>query len=111
MATLTKLERVLRTVRREETDRVPIYDLLQNQAVIEHYSGEPLTVANGPRLMAVTIGRTMDMTRSPGSGPNEPGIVRQVYSAADLAGAEDDVELGRDDRIGVGHVGSSRAGT
>lgn len=71
MKSLTKRERVLRTIRFEETDRVPIYDLLQNDAVIEHYSGEGLTPENGLRLKAITIAKTMDMTRSIG-GPNHP---------------------------------------
>jgi uroporphyrinogen-III decarboxylase len=71
---MTKRERVMRTIRFQETDRVPVYDLLQNDAVIEHYSGERLTVENGVRLKAITIAKTMDMTRSIG-GPNEPAEV------------------------------------
>jgi uroporphyrinogen decarboxylase len=71
MATLTKRERVLRTIRFEETDRVPVYDLLQNDPVIEHYSGETSTPENGLRLKAIAIAKTMDMTRSIG-GPNHP---------------------------------------
>jgi hypothetical protein len=74
---MTKRERVLRTAHFQGTDRVPLYDLLQNQPVIEHYSGEALTIDNSHRLMGVAIGRTLDMTRSPGAGPYAPGIVRQ----------------------------------
>ena len=77
MALMTKRERVLRTVRFAETDRVPIYDLLQNQPVIEHFAGEPLTIENGKRLMGVAIAAALDMTRSPGAGPYEPALVRQ----------------------------------
>jgi hypothetical protein len=44
---LTKRERVMRAVRFQETDRVPIYDILDNDAVIEHYAGQPLTVEKG----------------------------------------------------------------
>jgi len=77
MAMMTKRERALRTVRFAETDRVPIYDLLQNQAVIEHFAGEPLTVENGKRLMGIAIAAALDMTRSPGAGPCEPAVIRQ----------------------------------
>ncbi len=73
---LTKRERVMRTVRFQETDRVPLYDILQNDAVIECYAGERLTVEDGDRVKGLAIGRTLDMTRMPG-GPNAPGIVRQ----------------------------------
>ncbi len=74
MSMMTKRERVMRTIRFQETDRVPVYDLLQNDAVIEHYSGEIPTPENGVRLKAITIAKTMDMTRSI-SGPNHPGEV------------------------------------
>ena len=77
MALMTKRERVLRTVRFAETDRVPIYDLLQNQPVVEHFAGEPLTVENGKRLMGIAISAALDMTRSPGAGPYAPAVTRQ----------------------------------
>ncbi len=75
MATLTKRERVMRTVRFQETDRTPIYDILQNDAIIEHYAGEKLTVENGLRVKGLAIGRALDATRMP-DGPSEPGIRR-----------------------------------
>src|SRR5512146_597144 len=84
MATLTKRERVLRTARFQETDRTPVYDILQNEAVIEHYAGEPLTVANGEQVKAKAVGRTLDLTRMP-EGPQQPrterderGMVTQI---------------------------------
>jgi hypothetical protein len=76
MSALTKRERVMRTVRFQETDRVPLYDILQNDAVIEFYAGEQLTVEDGDRVKGLAIGRTLDMTRMPG-GPSEPAIVHQ----------------------------------
>ena len=81
MESLTKRERVLRTAHFQETDRVPLYDILQNDAIIEHYAtdllhGEPLTTANGRRATGFAIGRVLDMTRMPG-GPAEPGEIRQ----------------------------------
>jgi hypothetical protein len=79
---LTKRERVMRTVHFQETDRVPVYDLVQNDAMIEYYgaellNGQPLTVANGMRVKGFAIGRTLDMTRAP-EGPAEPGVRREV---------------------------------
>ncbi len=76
MACLTKKERVLRTVRFEETDRVPLYDLIMNDAIVEHYAGERLTVANGHRVKGRAIGCVLDMTRMP-NGPARPRRERQ----------------------------------
>ena len=73
-AELTKRERVMRAVRFEETDRVPIYDILENDALIEHYAGQPLTVENGTWVKGLAIGRVLDMTRMP-DGPRAPGEV------------------------------------
>ena len=36
---LTKRERVIRTVNFQETDYTPIYDIFQNDGLIEHYAG------------------------------------------------------------------------
>ena len=74
MALLTKRERVLRTIRFEETDRVPLYDILQNDAIIEHYAGRPLRVEDGAETTAIAVGRTLDMTRMV-TGPQEPRLV------------------------------------
>jgi len=73
---LTKRERVMRTVRFQETDRVPCYDILENDAVIEHYAGETLTPENGRRVKGFAIGRVLDMTRMP-YGPLTPGRHRR----------------------------------
>ncbi len=74
---LTKRERVLRTAHFQETDYTPVYDILQNDAVIQHYAGEAITPANGYRVKGLAIGRALDMTRMPG-GPEEP---REVLDA------------------------------
>lgn len=75
MATLSKRERVLRTLAFQETDRVPIYDILQNDGLIEHLAGEKLTVENGNRVKAQAIRHCLDMTRMPG-GPEQPRVSR-----------------------------------
>jgi hypothetical protein len=68
---LSKRERSLRTARFQETDRVPVYDILQNDALIAHYAGEAITPENGYRVKGLAIGRTLDMTRMP-EGPAQP---------------------------------------
>jgi len=73
MTSLSKRERVLRTIQHQDTDRVPVYDILQNDALIEHLAGEHLTVANGDRVKARAISRCLDMTRMP-AGPKAPGV-------------------------------------
>ncbi len=71
VAMMTKRERVMRTVRFEETDRVPLYDLLQNDAIIEHFAGRELTYEDGAYTTGLAVGRALDMTRSVGA-PQRP---------------------------------------
>lgn len=76
-ASLTKRDRVLRTIRCQETDRVPLYDLLFCNAAIEHFSGEklpplkddPQTREKVQRLTGRAVCNFLDMTRSWGFGP------------------------------------------
>jgi len=74
MTVMSKRERVLRTLAFKETDRVPIYDILQNDDLIEYLAGEKLTVANGDRVKGKAIARCLDMTRMP-EGPQAPRIL------------------------------------
>lgn len=61
----------------QETDRVPLYDLLRCDAVIEHFSGEriPRPSTNPEiaeklfRMVGKAISAMLDMTRSVGFGP------------------------------------------
>jgi len=76
VAELSKRERVMRAIALQETDRIPVYDIYQNDAAIEHLAGERLTVENGDRVKGLAIGRSLDMTRMPG-GPAEPSIMRR----------------------------------
>jgi len=76
-AILTKRERVLRTMACQETDRVPLYDLLFCDGAIEHFSGEKIpprvdTTQNrqtARRITGKAVGAFLDMTRSFGFGP------------------------------------------
>jgi uroporphyrinogen decarboxylase len=72
MTQMSKRERCLRTMNFQETDRVPIYDIYQNDAIIEYLTGEALTVSEGDRVKGAAIGKSLDMTRMP-DGPDEPG--------------------------------------
>jgi hypothetical protein len=77
MVQMTKRERVERAMRLQETDRVPLYDLLLCDAAIEHFSGEklppledtPEVRATVDRMTGVAISRMLDVTRSSGFGP------------------------------------------
>jgi len=74
MKEMTKKERVIATLNLQETDRVPIYDLLYNDAVIEYFTGKiPPPGEEGLKITCEAISRMLDMTRSV-TGPSEPGI-------------------------------------
>ncbi|HUT37193.1 MAG TPA: hypothetical protein VNE39_27175 [Planctomycetota bacterium] len=76
---MTKRERVERTMRLQETDRVPLYDILLCDKAIEHFSGEklpplvnnPETRATVDRLTGKAIQRMLDATRGSTFGPLE----------------------------------------
>lgn len=95
-AQMTKRERVERTMARQETDRVALYDILVNDAAFEYFSGEKLpplpapedddhldvffNVAEEPpqltelrqtlnRIVGKAVDSFLDMTRSVGFGP------------------------------------------
>ena len=68
-----------RTIACEETDRVPLYDLLRNDAAFAHFGGEALpppaadeaTLSTLNRIVGRAVERFLDMTRSVGFGPVE----------------------------------------
>jgi hypothetical protein len=74
---LSKRERILRTIACQETDRVPLYDLLLNDAAIAHFGGEILPErrddaaarAAYKRITGRAICDMLDMTRSSDFGP------------------------------------------
>ncbi len=76
---MNKRERVEQAMALQETDRVPLYDLLRNDAAFAHFGGEPLpalatdpqTVRNLERIAGKAVGVFLDMTRSVGFGPVE----------------------------------------
>ncbi|MCC6446276.1 MAG: hypothetical protein IT210_22835 [Armatimonadetes bacterium] len=76
MRKLTKRERVLRTMAFQDTDRTPLYDIFQNDAIIEYYAGERFSEGNGVRLTGRAVGRVLDMTRMAGGPVERPQTVR-----------------------------------
>ena len=74
---MTKRQRVERTMALQETDRVPIYDLLRCDAAFEHFGGQKLppladderTAETLMRIAGKAVDNMLDMTRSVGFGP------------------------------------------
>ena len=61
--TMIARERVEKTLSHEEPDRVPVFDLIQHIPLIEHCTGEKVTMENGLDLLCRTIGENLDLTR------------------------------------------------
>jgi len=72
---MTKRERVEAALNLQPVDRVPVYDLLRNDAAIEYYAGEPLTMDDGLRVACKAICNCLDLTRSIAS----PCVPQTVY--------------------------------
>lgn len=74
MAThMTHRERVMATIRHQPVDHLAVYDIIENDGLIAHYTGMvPEPGEEGHRLKGMTIARCLDMTRMP-YGPNAPG--------------------------------------
>ncbi|SHF23540.1 Uroporphyrinogen-III decarboxylase [Caldanaerobius fijiensis DSM 17918] len=82
MKEMTKRERVLRTINFQETDRIPVYDIIDNDNIREYIGGEKITEENAWRLEYAAIRELLDMTRMivvpnfhPGYSANEDGFV------------------------------------
>lgn len=63
METLSSKERLLRTLRGEEIDRIATFDLLHSIDLCEHVTGERLTTANAEDLMCKTASQLLDLVR------------------------------------------------
>jgi uroporphyrinogen decarboxylase len=63
MSEMTKRERLICALSREEPDRVPIYDLVDHVGVISKLAGEPLTLENSRRVIPAALGKVLDTTR------------------------------------------------
>ncbi|HOK80446.1 MAG TPA: uroporphyrinogen decarboxylase family protein [bacterium] len=84
---MTKRERCERTMNFQETDRVPIYDLLRCDAAFEYFSGEKLPdLSKDPeteekllKIAAKAVNKLLDMTRSVGFGPTVEQDIEDEY--------------------------------
>lgn len=77
MKEMTKRERIIATLNLQETDRVPVYDLLYNDAVIEYFTGKiPEPGEEGLRITCKAISEMLDMTRGV-TGPSDPKTYRR----------------------------------
>ncbi|HOJ31091.1 MAG TPA: uroporphyrinogen decarboxylase family protein [bacterium] len=87
MATMTKRERCERTMNFQETDRIPIYDLLRCDAAFEYFSGEKLPpLSKSPdieeklaKIVGKAVNKLLDMTRSVGFGPIVEEDIEDYY--------------------------------
>lgn len=84
---MTKRERVERAMSCQETDRVPVYDILCNDAAIEHFNNKMLpplgdddaTVRELNRMSGVAIQACLDMTRCPAFWPTSEKDVTDAF--------------------------------
>jgi len=58
------LERVRAVLHGDVPDRAPLFDLLRNDAVINHFTGQTLTVENAPDVVHRAYAPAIDATRS-----------------------------------------------
>ena len=66
MPTMTELssrERVLKTIRGEEVDRLAIYDIMHNVDLIEHLAGDKITPSNAEDLTCKAVSEVLDLVR------------------------------------------------
>ena len=56
-------ERVMAVLEGRKPDRTPLYELIRNDGVIEHFTGRRLTIENAPELIFETFPRAVDCTR------------------------------------------------
>ena len=57
------LERVRAVIRGDMPDRAPLYELLRNDAVINHFTGRTLTVENARQVVYAAFEPAVDATR------------------------------------------------
>src|ERR1019366_6237033 len=74
--TMTARERIAATLRGETPDRVAVFDLIHNIPLVDHVTGEKVTMANGLDLLCRTIGERLDITRGI-SPPAEEKVIHQ----------------------------------
>jgi len=64
------LQRVRAVIRGDKPDRIPLYDLLRNDAVVSHFAGEIVDTENGRRVTYRAYAPAIDATRPLVRTPN-----------------------------------------
>lgn len=54
--------RVVKTFNFEKTDRIPVFDIVQNIPFIEHYAGEKINIENGEKVLCKALGKSIDLS-------------------------------------------------
>jgi len=70
------IERVRAVIHGDQPDRAALYELLRNDAVISHFAGEKLTIANAERVVYRAYEPAVDATRPSVRLPQETKTVR-----------------------------------
>ncbi len=68
------IQRVRAVLAGDMPDRAPLFDLLRNDAVIGHFTGEAVTVANAPDVVHTAYAPAIDATRSVRLPDNEETV-------------------------------------
>jgi len=63
MPEMTKRERLICALSREEPDTVPIYDLVDHRGIIARFGGQELTLANAQEIVPLALSKILDTTR------------------------------------------------
>jgi len=82
MPEMTKAERLVCALSREEPDRVPIYDLVDHRALISRLAGQELTLENALEVIPRALDQVLDTTRvwmpaQPGRRVDERGFTHE----------------------------------
>jgi hypothetical protein len=54
------IERMMKSLNFEEPDRVPVFDIVQNEGFINYYSGERISVDNGESVLLKALSNSID---------------------------------------------------
>ena len=70
------IQRVMAVINGDMPDRAPLYDLLRNDAVIEHFSGRRLTLENARETVYAAYAPAIDATRPSVRLPSQEATVK-----------------------------------
>jgi len=77
---MSKRERVVAALNHQETDRVPVYDIMANDSAIEYFAGQTAPPGQeGLKVKGRAIAKSLDMTRAADAAPAKPQICRQDW--------------------------------